>query len=126
MFQEMKSYLNYKLGGNSEDYLDTMPLKYDYWRVTTYDNYAFHMGNVYEDWMSEISHDINNKSEIDSNFAQNKIANSFIVALKNKVFLKFLDNESISRLFYRWKNLPKRMIKRYSTIAPIQEHKIED
>lgn len=117
MFQEMKTYFNYKLGGDSEDYLDTVPLKYDYWRVTTYDNYAFHMGNVYEDWMSEISHDINNKIAMDSNFEQNKIANSFIVALKNKVFFKILGSAFISKLFYRWKKLPVTMIKNYSTIA---------
>jgi hypothetical protein len=122
MFQEMKTCLNYKLGGDSEDYLDAMPLKYDYWRVTTYDNYAFHMGNVFEDWMSEISHDINNRIAMDSNFEHNKIANSFIVALKNKVFFKFFGSAFISKLFYRWKKLPTTMIKNYSTIAPIQEN----
>jgi hypothetical protein len=117
MFQEMKTYLNYKLGGDSENYLDTVPLKYDYWRVTTYDNYAFHMGNVYEDWMSEITHEINIRIEVDSDFSQNKLANTFIVALKNRVFLKFFGSDFISRLFYRWKKLPEAMIENYSTIS---------
>jgi hypothetical protein len=40
------------MGGDSEGYLDKLPLKKDYWRFTTQDNYAYHMGNVYEDlWM---------------------------------------------------------------------------
>ncbi|MFE3846689.1 glycosyltransferase family A protein [Flavobacterium sp. LB3P45] len=119
MFQEMKTYLNYKLGGDSEDYLDSVPLKYDYWRVTTYDNYAYHMGNIFEDWMSEIMHEVNIRNEMDSDFAQNKVANTFIVAVKNTVFLKFFGSDFISRLFYRWKKLPKAMIKNYSTIAPV-------
>jgi Glycosyl transferase family 2 len=117
MFQEMKSYLNYKLGGDSENYLDTLPLQYDYWRVTTHDNYAYHMGNVHEDWMSEIEQDKNNKTEIDFGFAQYKQTRPFIILVKNKIFSSFLGNEFISRLFYRWKKLPKAMIKNYSTIA---------
>ena len=123
MFQEMKSYLNYKLGGDSEDYLDTLPLKYDYWRVTTHDNFAYHMGNVYEDWMSEIKHDGKIRNEIDFGFALQKRANYFIVLLKNSLFFKFLGNEFISNIFYRWKRLPKTMIKNYSTIAPIPKSK---
>jgi hypothetical protein len=126
MFQEMKSYLNYKLGGNSEDYLDMMPLKYDYWRVTTYDNYAFHMGNVYEDWMSEIKHEVTSRIKIDSNFAHHKLASTYTVLLKNRIFSKFLGFEFISRLFYRWKKLPKAMVKNYSTISPIHESKIHN
>lgn len=118
MFQEMKSYFNYKLGGDSENYLDTLPLKYDYWRVTTYDNYAYHMGNVHEDWMSEIEQDKKNRAEIDSGFAQFKRVNPFIVSLKNGIFPKFLFNGSILRLFYNWKKLPKSMVSNYNNIVP--------
>lgn len=123
MFEELKSYLHFKLGGNSEEYLDIMPIKYDYWRVTTYDNYAFHMGNVFEDWMYEISHDSDKKIVMDSNFKKNKSANSFIVLFKNKVFFKFFGSAFISKLFYRWKKLPTTMIKNYSKVVPEQEHK---
>jgi hypothetical protein len=119
MFQEMKSYSNYKLGGDSENYLDTLPLKYDYWRVTTYDNYAYHMGNVFEDWISQIEHNKNNRTEIDSGFKLHKRAKDSIVGLKSKIFSKVLGSEFVSRFFYRWKKLPKTMIKNYSTIAPI-------
>jgi hypothetical protein len=118
MFQEMKSYLLFKLGGDSEDYLDTLPLKYDYWRVTTYDNYAFHMGNVYEDWMSEIKYDTKKRVEMDCDFAQNKLASTFKVSLKNRIFTKFLFNDSISKLFYNWKKLPKLMVNNYNNIIP--------
>ena len=94
-------------------------MQHDYWRVTTYDNYAYHMGNVFEDWMSQIEHNKNNRSEIDSGFKQRKRAKATIVVLKSKIFSKFLASKSVSRIFYRWKKLPKRMIKNYSKIAPI-------
>jgi hypothetical protein len=118
MFQEMKSYLLFKLGGDSEDYLDTLPLKYDYWRVTTYDNYAFHMGNVYEDWMSEIKYDTKKRVEMDCDFAHYKLVSTFKVSLKNRIFTKFLFNDSISKLFYNWKKLPKLMVNNYNNIIP--------
>ena len=118
MFQDMKSYLNYKLGGDSENYLDVLPLKYNYWRVTTHDNCAYHMGNVFEDWMSEIKQDVKTINEIDFGFAQQKKANHFKVYLKNRLFVKFLWNGFLSRIFYRWKKLPKSMIRNYNNIVP--------
>lgn len=117
MFQEMKSYLNYKLGGDSENYLDTLPLKYDYWRVTTADNYAYHMGNVFEDWMSEITHVENNRVQIDSGFTLHKRASPLVVSIK-EIFTKFLLNDLISKSFYNWKKLPKSIVKNYNNIIP--------
>lgn len=116
MFQEMKSHLNYKLGGDSENYLDTLPLQYDYWRVTTYDNYAYHMGNVIEDWMTKITHLENCNIKIDSGFIQYKRANAVLFFIKNKLFTKVLGNEFISRLFYKYKKLPVEMINDYNSV----------
>ena len=118
MFQEMKSHLNYKLGGDSENYLDTLPLQYDYWRVTTYDNYAYHMGNVIEDWMTKIVHVENSCTKTDFGFKKHKRVNALLFSLKNKLFTKVLGNEFISRLFYKYKKLPIVMIDDFSTIAP--------
>ena len=118
MFQEMKSYLHYKLGGDSENYLDTLPLQYDYWRVTTYDNYAYHMGNVLEDWMFASTHVENKISAIDSGFKENKRLNSLVFLFKNKLFTTFLFNNSISKFYYRWKNLPKSMLHNFNNIVP--------
>ncbi|WP_367757389.1 glycosyltransferase family A protein [Flavobacterium sp. WC2430] len=118
MFNELKLYLNYKLGGGSEEYLDMMPLKYDYWRVTTYDNYAYHMGNVYEDWMFESKHDKNEWIEIDSNFTKHKLTSTFKFKLKNIMFTKVLLNDSALKLFYKWKKLPKSMVNNFNNIIP--------
>ncbi|MDP5158586.1 MAG: glycosyltransferase family 2 protein [Flaviramulus sp.] len=44
----------YKLGGNTEgEYLDKPPYMLDGYRLSTYDNYAYHMGNLKEDWLTD-------------------------------------------------------------------------
>ena len=76
------------------------------------------MGNVFEDWMSEIKQEVKNRKEIDFGFAQQKAANNFKVYFKNRFFVKFLGSEFLSRIFYRWKKLPKSMINNYNNIVP--------
>jgi hypothetical protein len=50
-----KSYTEDLLSGASDmGYLDLPPLKLGYYRFTTDDNYAYHMGNVFEQWMQQI------------------------------------------------------------------------
>ena len=50
----------YKLGGHSEgDYLDQPPYESDGYRLSTYNNYAYHVGNVIEPWMVEVYANLN-------------------------------------------------------------------
>jgi hypothetical protein len=76
------------------------------------------MGNVFEDWMSEIKQEVKTINKIDFGFAQQKVANPFKVYLKNRLFIKFLGSGFLSRIFYRWKKLPKSMIRNYNNIVP--------
>ena len=57
----------YSLGGNSEKILLDKPAEdKGYWRLSTAGNYAYHMGNVFEDWMLETFSAIEeNKKEIE-------------------------------------------------------------
>lgn len=113
MFQEIATYLDYKLGGNSEGYLDKAPLKKGYWRVTTYDNYAYHMGNTYEDWMEINSDQMNSAQGVDFNFDKSKETNIINYFIKNSVFIKFISIKWMVKLFLKWKKLPKEMIDKY-------------
>lgn len=113
IFQNIKTYLGYKLGGISEAYLDTLPLEKGYWRLTTSDNYAFHMGNVYEEWMKI---DYNNQVEIknpQANFHKNKVESKFSYFIKNRLFIKFISIKWTNNCFLKWKKLPVNMIKKY-------------
>ncbi|MFV8335250.1 glycosyltransferase [Flavobacterium sp. RSP29] len=113
MFQEIITHLSYKLGGGSEGYLDKAPLKKGYWRLTTYDNYAYHMGNTYEDWMKIEPQQENNKENASSNFSKNKTVSSIIYFIKNRIFIKFISIKWMTKLFLKWKKLPKGMLEKY-------------
>ncbi|KIA85254.1 glycosyltransferase family A protein [Flavobacterium sp. AED] len=113
MFQEIITYIGYKLGGDSEGYLDKAPLKKGYWRLTTYDNYACHMGNTLEDWMKIQQQQEDANQYPISNFSKNKTLSSISYFVKNRVFIKFISIKWLIKLFIRWKKLPSEMIEKY-------------
>ncbi|MBE0391137.1 glycosyltransferase family A protein [Flavobacterium sp. PL002] len=118
LFDEVHSYFNFKLGGDSEGYLDSLHFKYDYWRVTTYDNFAFHMGNVLENWMQEVTYkNAQYQNEIVSGFVKNKPCNQAIVFIKRKIIATIIFNSSMSKWFYSFKKLPKNLLKTYNFIT---------
>jgi len=121
-FTSMKSYLGYILGGDSETYLDKIPLDFDYWRVTTEQNYAFHMGNVKEDWMSKLNTEEINKDLVISGFSERQKMNRLSYFLKNKLFYKLILSKRISRILYRYKGLPKEIVKNFNKIVVKCKH----
>jgi hypothetical protein len=113
VFEEVKTYFGYKLGGASEGYLDKAPLKKGYWRLTTYDNFAYHMGNTFEDWMEGLSFKESDKEFAYANFSKNKTPSNFNYFFKNRIFVKFISIKWLVKLYIRWKKLPKEMIDNY-------------
>jgi hypothetical protein len=113
IFSEITSYLGYKLGGNSETYLDKSPLVKGYWRLTTQDNYAYHMGNTLEDWVDVLPNKDTFEENISLNFRTNRKSNKFVYFIKNRLFVKFTSIAFFYRLFLKWKGLPKEMVKSY-------------
>jgi hypothetical protein len=113
IFEGLASYFEYKMGGNSEKYIDKLPLRKDYWRLTTQDNYAYHMGNTIEDWMTDMPkhNEINN--EIEYEFKSRKRINSVLYFIKNRLFVKFISNKFLVKIFLKWKKLPKSIIDSY-------------
>lgn len=123
MFEEMKSYLGYKLGGDSEHYLDTIPLEYDFWRLTTHDNYAYHMGNVFENWM--VIPDKKQDTELGPqiHFQRHRKIGRFLFILKNRVFYKLYKVGFLHRMFFHWRKLPSEMVKDYVLVQPNAKNK---
>jgi len=113
IFEEIVTYIGFKMGGDSETYLDELPLKKDYWRLTTHDNFAYHMGNVYEDWMGAITFEQDENVIFNSNFPTQRPVGFFNYYLRNHVFRKFLKSKKVRRLFYKFKNMPASMIAKY-------------
>ncbi|WP_100611963.1 glycosyltransferase family A protein [Confluentibacter lentus] len=113
MFTEIISYLGYKLGGISEMYLDKAPLRKGYWRLTTEDNYAYHMGNTYEDWMKTNQSLEKQRDLFKTNFKTIRRTNKLDYFIKNRLFIKFISVPSLYKLFLNWKGLPKSIAKNY-------------
>lgn len=111
-----KNQTEYLLGGNSERiYLDEPVLKVGGWRLTTADNFAYHMGNVEENWMEKQLDDLIDES--DKNIVSFEIkelkTSKVSYLIKNKIFKKIISYKSINTFFLRIKGLPKSMLSKY-------------
>ena len=116
LFSHLKTYLSFKLGGDSERYLDELPLKKGLWRMTSNDNYAYHMGNTYEEWMQETldempANDV--KQEFLLAYPEIKNSNKIDYFIKNRLFINLFNKKRIRRFFYKIKGLPKHEINSY-------------
>ncbi|TPG40117.1 glycosyltransferase family A protein [Flavobacterium pectinovorum] len=104
-----KRYTNYKLGGNSEsEFLDIPVVKNGFWRLSTSNNYAYHMGNVIEDWMFDLvfkTHD--NHKEYTNDLKVIKSGSSFSYFIKSRLFAKFILNKKIMKYFIIRKGLSR-------------------
>ena len=108
-------FAKYKMGGNSEgDFLDIPVVKKGFWRLSTADNYAYHMGNVIEEWMFETVSKLKQNNTV-SNFKLQPIQPSSKIAyfIKSRLFAKLILNKKIMRYFLRYKGLTKQEAKEY-------------
>jgi hypothetical protein len=95
--------------------LDKPVLKIDAWRLTTEDNYAFHMGNVFENWMLDVLENMERK-DAHLTYKYPKFSNKenkikYIV--KNHLFRKLCGYKWFFRKFLEFKGLTKEVAKDY-------------
>lgn len=85
------------------------------WRLTTENNYAYHMGNVYEEWMRKELNDLKDESKRLIPLYSNSIltSNKISYFIKNRLFIKFIKYDFLLRYFYIKKGLPKQVAKKY-------------
>lgn len=115
IFDTISNFNPYKMGSYSEDCLDSLPLQNDYWRVTTHDNYAYHIGNSIESWMLEIQATFENKEEntIKYGFKKHKQLSKINFLFRIKIPQYIFKKKFVYRAFLKWKKLPTYMIKNY-------------
>ncbi|TDW47152.1 glycosyl transferase family 2 [Flavobacterium sp. 270] len=114
-FDDIKNRFScFSLGGDSEKILLDKPAEdKGYWRLSTPGNYAYHMGNVFEDWMLEIFF------EIEKNKAEIKIPNNLINKPNTylrpfaRFFFRIISQKKIWLLFLRYKGLSKEEANQY-------------
>ena len=108
-------YSNYKLGGDSESKILDLPVvKKGFWRLSTANNYAYHMGNCIEDWMIEEVSKLEKPDQIlDFKLETTQCNAKWLYFFKTKLFGKFILNKKIMTFFLIWKGLRKEDAKNY-------------
>ena len=110
-------YSNFMLGGDSEDKLLDLPvIKKGMWRLSTEDNFAYHLGNVEEQWMRETLEKIKPNDyfpELPVNLPDIKFSKvAFIV--KSILFKKIITRKKIWNYCLEIKGLSKDEVKKYN------------
>lgn len=116
VFKELPSFFSYKMGGDSEAFLDAIPLKYNMYRLTTTHNFAYHMGNVLENWMTELVTEktTNFNYELYTKSRKYRKISTLEYFIKNKLFCRLcFSNKFFKNIFYIKFQLPKIMRNKY-------------
>jgi hypothetical protein len=97
----------FKIRGNSEYlYTDLPVLKKGGYRLSTYDNYAFHMGNKLEDWMTDAYEKLHTEDKTDELPNLPELKKPLISAVfKEKVFGFLLSKAGMKKRFLKMKGL---------------------
>lgn len=111
-----KGRSDFLLGGYSEQlFLDTPLLKVGGWRLTTNNNYAYHLGNVSEPWMNNTLEELvdeSNRKLVSLNKSSLK-PNRLNFFVKNHLFRKIISQKYLFTKFLMYKKLDKQIAKKY-------------
>lgn len=118
LFETIPAFFGFKMGGDTEGYLDRINLEKGLWRLTSTGNFAFHMGNAFEDWMSQVESTEKEKNTFDFSLysEKNKLKNisKLEFFIKNQFFPKlFFLTRFFKKMFYMRFGLPKEMRNKY-------------
>lgn len=109
----------YLVDGDSEfKYTDEPVLKANGFRLSTYDNYAYHLGNVLEDWMLEEFNQVTEVKEKEQpEIGQIKIIKKGLInpSLKETFFKKIISFKTIQKYLLKSKGLTKEQIKNFTS-----------
>jgi hypothetical protein len=106
---------NFKIRGDSEHlYTDLPVLKKGGYRLSTYDNYAYHMGNVLEDWMTEKFENLLNIEKNNEIPVFKTLKKPIIdVVLQEKIFKFLISFSFIKKRILTMKGLTKRQVEEF-------------
>ncbi len=118
IFDNSLPFSKHLLGGSSESlFLDIPTPKKNLWRLTTEGNFAFHMGNILEDWMVDYEKNKLEYKNIHINFPKTndklKDNSIFLYYIKQKIFSKLFSKKWFKIIFFKQKGLPIDVAKKY-------------
>lgn len=115
VFDKLKDrYSSFALGGTSEAlFLDKPVNDLGYWRLSTNDNYTYHMGNVKENWMQTIFESINDNNTFEKTKFSSDLKPSYVGVYFKNILFKFLLFKPFWKLFLQYKGLTNEESKMY-------------
>lgn len=115
VFDKLKNrYTSLALGGASEKkFLDKPINDLGYWRLSTKENYTYHLGNTKENWMNTIFENIVKTDGFEDVKLKNNVTSSKIRLFSYNIFYKLLSIKMIWRLFLQFKGLSNTESKLY-------------
>lgn len=113
--QSLQRFTDYTLGGESEEVLlDKPAVDNGYWRLSTEDNYAYHMGNVEEPWMKTTLDGLTDESnEFELPKMTTSKASKIANYCKENFFIRIILKPFIWNWFLQYKGLSKEAAKNY-------------
>lgn len=107
-------FSKYSLGGDSEQFiLDQPATDLGFWRLSTQNNYAYHLGNVMENWMqNELESIIFETSTFENKF-DNKVYSGVLNVFYMKFFSRLIFRKPFWQMYLRYKGLSKNEANQY-------------
>lgn len=107
-------FSTYSLGGDSEKLLlDKPATDLGMWRLSTQNNYAYHLGNVKENWMQDEFDNIISDSSTFENSVDNKVYSGVLNDFYMKFFSRLIFRKPFWQLYLRYKGLTSEEAKQY-------------
>ncbi|CAM3813217.1 glycosyltransferase family A protein [Flavobacterium cucumis] len=107
-------FSEYSLGGDSVRLLlDKPPTDLGLWRLSTQNNYAYHLGNVKEDWMQEEFDKITFDSAPFECSIENKVYSGILNNFYMRFFSRLIFRKPFWQLYLRYKGLTLEEAKQY-------------
>lgn len=104
IFKVVKKFSNFKLGGDIEFQIDELAFNKGFWRLTTNDNYAYHLGNTEEEWMKGEIETLERPNDLSSiEFKQWNKPSKLEHFIVNKLFQKIVYSKVFRRFFEKSK-----------------------
>ncbi|MDX6190092.1 glycosyltransferase family A protein [Flavobacterium sp. Fl-318] len=118
VFEKMEiKHSAFMLGGDSEEkFLDLPVVKNGMWRLSTEDNFAYHLGNVEEKWMQETLEQIkpNDFFPVEPPVLRKIKSSEIAFLLKYKVFSRIITQKMIWQYCLKLKGLSREEVLQYT------------
>ena len=107
IFETISKNSEYKMSNGLKKHIDEKSLKKGYWRLTTHDNFAYHMGNNDEPWMFETLDNLKSEKstsiDLSNEFTKKKDITFINDLLLNKMAGQLFKIIKFRRVFEKYK-----------------------